>query len=346
MKTDLMKNDCIASAESSDFFHVMNPNESFSFANVSLNGKRQILNLMKDYLLDIRSNLNFKESLSFGLEIENENTNVLEMRKKLRYYKFKGWNIKHELSLKDGCEITSPILKDESASWKHVNSVCKIISNNLGVITSTCGGHIHFGADIFENNQTYWENFILICAAFEKTLYHFSSNEYRNIRPDVLNYAKSFFLKYKNTYKEIINNNCPVKDSNILNKMNKNYGISLTKVHWGRNFEKNNTIEFRMPNGSLNPIIWQNNVNFFGKLILYCKSESFDRNFIVNKLKKEKPASIEGFNEINYEDPFILADLIFDNNLDKVYFLRQYYKDQIPVPEDAEYIVKAKKFTK
>ena len=31
--------------------------------------------------------------------------------------------------------------------------------------------------------------------------------------------------------------------------------------------KKNNTIEFRCPNGTLNPIIWQNNVNLFAHLL-------------------------------------------------------------------------------
>ena len=36
------------------------------------------------------------------------------------------------------------------------------------------------------------------------------------------------------------------------------------------------TIEFRCPNGTLNEVIWQNNLNLFVHLLLYAKSNDFD----------------------------------------------------------------------
>ena len=83
------------------------------------------------------------------------------------------------------------------------------------------------------------------------------------------------------------------------------------------------TLEFRCPNGTFNPTIWQNNVNLFVKMMKYSSSSKFDKEYIDKRIK---PICINEANKIYLEDALELADLIFDNNLDKIYFLRQYLK--------------------
>ena len=50
----------------------------------------------------------------------------------------------------------------------------------------------------------------------------------------------------------------------------------LKKVSNPQLYDKSKTIEFRSSNGTLNEIIWQNNVNFFTKMLLSCASDNFD----------------------------------------------------------------------
>ncbi len=94
-------------------------------------------------------------------------------------------------------------------------------------------------------------------------------------------------------------------------------------------FWKRNTIEFRCPNGTLNPIIWQNNVNLFVNMLLYSQSSDFNEEIVsrrFNEITKEN-VRLELYKLINLDKAIELSDLIFKNNLDKVYFLRQYLKD-------------------
>ena len=91
-----------------------------------------------------------------------------------------------------------------------------------------------------------------------------------------------------------------------------------------RHFNTLGTLEFRCPNASFNPIIWQNNVNLFFKMLRYASSSKFNGDFINEKINKLDSGVI--YDEINVNDALELCDLIFDNNLDKVYFLRQYLK--------------------
>ena len=104
------------------------------------------------------------------------------------------------------------------------------------------------------------------------------------------------------------------------------------------------TIEYRCSNGTFDEIVWQNYINFFVKMMVYCKSEYFDEE-ILNR-RKEKLGNIfnniEEYSKIYLEQVLEFYDMIFDNNLDKIYFLRQYLKS-FEVSQIS--FSKAKKFT-
>ena len=92
-----------------------------------------------------------------------------------------------------------------------------------------------------------------------------------------------------------------------------------------------NTLEFRRPNGTLEEVIWQNNINVIIKLILAINSNNFDIDYIINKLKTNKDRIINKYDsaydhELNLEKALEFVDLFYDNNLDKINFLKQYIK--------------------
>ena len=64
------------------------------------------------------------------------------------------------------------------------------------------------------------------------------------------------------------------------------------------------------------------------KLCYYCKSSSFDDSTIDKRytLIKDKYDSITWYDEIYLEQALELCDMIFNNNFDKCYFLKQYIK--------------------
>lgn len=63
---------------------------------------------------------------------------------------------------------------------------------------------------------------------------------------------------------------------------------------------------------------------------MYAKSDKFNEQLIIGRIKenidKGIPSNLREYSNIRINDCLELADLIFDNNLDKIYFLRQYYK--------------------
>jgi hypothetical protein len=91
------------------------------------------------------------------------------------------------------------------------------------------------------------------------------------------------------------------------------------------------TIEFRVPNGTINPLVWQNNLNFFAKTLDYCAGERFDGAMIDEKLKTftapdNKAEFIHSTANADLTQAIEIADLVFENNRDKVYFLKQAVK--------------------
>lgn len=106
--------------------------------------------------------------------------------------------------------------------------------------------------------------------------------------------------------------------------------------------------EVRCFNGTLSPEIAQNNINLITKIVVAVIEGRIDKDYVLSEYKKYKKKSynfdkfccileseqeitqynrlLDGFNKIKMEKALKLADMIFDNNLDKLYFLKQYLK--------------------
>lgn len=106
--------------------------------------------------------------------------------------------------------------------------------------------------------------------------------------------------------------------------------------------------EVRCFNGTLSPEIAQNNINLITKIVVAVIEGRIDKNYVLSEYKKYKNKRynfdkfccmldteqeitqynrlLDGFNKIKMEKALKLADMIFDNNLDKLYFLKQYLK--------------------
>ena len=104
-------------------------------------------------------------------------------------------------------------------------------------------------------------------------------------------------------------------------------------------------VEIRNPLSTLDYIIWQNYVNFFVHLFLYCKSNNFNED-ILDRRKCEIvdiAGDLDSYDNIYLDQALELSDLIFNNNIDKIYFLRQYLKG---MEVSSERFKIAKKFTR
>lgn len=307
-----------------NLFSFINKIDNDIFSNFNEKDLKQLLKLLRLYKIDYRDSLNLEENSTFGIEIEFENRNPSKVEEIINLYNGvneSNWEFKPERSIYNGYEVSSPILTDTKDSWIELKDICTIIKNNGGKITDRASSHVHMGDQILDDNITYWLNFLKLYSAYENILFRFSYGEYECERESLYEYAHPIAGEIEN-YLESLDSS---EKANIwgliifFSSRYKSCGISVRKPLM-------DTIEFRSANGTLNPIIWQNNINFYEHFLRYSTSPNFDYGKI-NYRNKNQDSSLENYNRINIEQALELADLIFDNNLDKINFLRQYLKN-------------------
>ena len=300
---------------------------------------------LKDFFIPYRNNLGLSQNVYFGFEIEfkipkyddiyisefMDENNAAEFFLKEKKYNF-SYDIEGEIN--NHIELISPVLTDCENTWQELYNILNFIKNNDGNIDEetnlynsvSCGAHVHVGRNIFDNNPTSWINFLKLWSIFEDHIFRFTNGEYYNLRDNGVKKAAKInnicikILDDYNYFQEIdfsylINNkiNCINFNTPFINYEPLNI---LKKISEPQLYDKSKTIEFRSPNGTLNEVIWQNNLNFFTKMLLSCASNDFDIEKM-NYLYMNKSIA-------NEKD---LCDLVFVDDLDKKCFLRQYYKD-------------------
>ena len=327
-------------------------------SKMSEKDKHELLLLLKSYKISLRDRLALDPNVTFGLEFEfgtDKPSKVESSVKSLNYRwlmekRLNGswYDFKKETSSTDGYEISTPILTDSVETWKQVQEICSLIENDKCRIDERDAGHIHFGTQIIGNNPDQWLAFFRLYCLYENIIYRFSYGEFEKERSYVNSYAKPLAKEY--TYRLAKLDDAIITPSvrKIFNSLPGEYkknAIQFYKVsEGGTSFERNRTFEFRMPNASTNPVIWQNNVNFFAHFVSSVKSENIDLDLIKRKTREkiDELGKLSRYNIISVDEALELSDLIFDNNLDKINFLRQYMKEF----ETTDEFRKSESFTK
>lgn len=293
----------------------------------------ELLNYINEYKIEFREKIDIPDYVTFGTEIEFQNVPLGEINKEIK--KELNWSVKDDISVTHkkngkiiGGEIISPILTDTKEKWEELKKICHILKDNNAQVSQRCGGHIHIGSNVLEKNPEYFKNFLKLWYTYEDILYRFSTGEDRYIRKSAYHFAKSI--------REIINNNRIRIDLIKTDSQLKTVLYHLTTDRYKSvNFSNTNgirnrgidTIEFRCPNGSIEETIWQNNVNTFTKTLLYSKSDNFDQEFINFKFYEKDDCNMEYFYFMDIQRALEFADLVFEKEIDKMNFLRQYFKD-------------------
>lgn len=328
-----------------NIFNFLEPLNNNELSKLDSKDREQILKYINEYFLEYRESLFFEKNITFGTEIEFDESSPKFIKKQLSKEKLKTtWLTKTENSITEGGEVVSPILTNTKDTWINLKKVCDILKENANN-TKFCGAHIHVGSNILENDINNWLNFIYLWSAYENIIFRFSCGEFLTPRPNIMLFSSALRVLYEKKYNEAINKRYSLQK--LIDNLNfrRDLAVNLQNVSLELEKIEKNTIEFRCPNGTFNEIIWQNNINFFINLLLYSKNKSFDLDKIEYRNKKAKLSSsnIAYYNELYLDEALELADLIFEKNIDKIYFLRQYIKNY---QVSYEPLKRAKTFTK
>lgn len=296
---------------------------------------------ISNFNLEYRDSLNLDKRVTFGVEIEYERMIKLFTDFYVKR-NLKGWISKCDESLVLGGEVTSPICIDEKDTWVNLKKICSFLKKRKVITDDNAGGHVHVGAHIIKDYHSF-RKFLKTYALYENILLRFLFGQSVSPRKTFLEYSfpiSPYILKNINR----INECQSMEDIQSFLPYYRFGAINFSNIKDNMHDIKNkNTIEFRSPNGSVDEVIWQNNINTLTKFLLSVNDSNYDEEFLDYKLKNHRLSHLYGV--VNLRDALEFCDLVFNKEIDKYYFLRQYIKDF----DDTLFMdksVKTKKFTK
>ena len=310
---------------------------------------QELLVQVENYFLEYRTLLGLPNDLTFGVEIEYEFVSRRSVDKFVDKKLF-CWNSKGDASLSSGGEINSPVMMDELKYWKELKLICDHLTKVNADTQHNAGGHIHIGANILGEDIDAWRNFLKLYASYENILFRFIYGDKISARKRLLDFASPSAENIHYSLKKI-GIKTKVEDlSEIFSAVSRYKALNFSNVQFcdPSAIKCKNTIEFRGPNATSNAVIWQNNINAFAKMLVAARNKVMNEDFLDYKLKNEFVSISKNkylYDCIDIKNALEFVDLIFDNNLDKIYFLRQYLKD-LQEGYGKEEALKSKRFVK
>lgn len=213
------------------------------------------------------------KNITYGIEIESEG-DFYQFVMELEYLlprseqlagKIDFWKAEQDASLIRGVEVVSPVLTDNAKSIEDIYIICSLLQKAGLKASERCGGHIHIGADHLKSKEAY-ANLLEICGNTEEILFKISNEKGYVPRGDVLETAKSISPKINRAVKEGF---LDISDDTDLNEFIEQIKDAQEERRYSINFKKETqrTIEFRTPNGTINPQTWVDNIRLFGRIV-------------------------------------------------------------------------------
>ena len=211
--------------------------------------------------------LGIDSNLLFGLEIEAEGINEGIM-KELEFDKT-GFRCSDDGTLVLGVEVKTPKLKNQNECLSELYYVCNMLEMGGFKTSSRAGGHIHFDSSYFTHKEDYYGLFE-IWTSVEDMLYIILNDVFSLPRNDVTSFATSFVESIREQ-KEMVFESFLKDDDGFASNLHlwqndKHNGLNITHVRTDLN-----TIEFRVPNGTISFPVWMQNIKFLGRLMMVSK---------------------------------------------------------------------------
>ena len=291
----------------------------------------------------VKENVGLDPRTTIGIEIEvagftpdtlRELKKYTELFKEIKVRRnidtnLSGWRIEEEGSVDDGngLELVTPVLKDKKEDWKSVEEVCKLLrALNTGPDWDT-GLHVHIGADILGTDEEAWKNLFTIWKEAEELVYMICNPHGERARPDILDHAGPTASIIDEMFKKDL---IKINSREDLKKVASEYSrrrlsfVTFSGRTKSMNLQciaegKQNTIEFRVSNGIIEPVEIQRTAMMFAKIVETAKKLSENKDYkkdVFDSFKRE----VDPKKKIL---PFL--DLIFDDIESKVVFLDRFY---------------------
>ncbi len=222
-------------------------------------------------------------------------------------------------------EASSPILRDQEENVKDIYRICTLLKNGGLEIEENCGGHIHIGADYLTSKESY-ERLIELWCNCEKIFFEICDEPNSIKRYTYDDYATPI----SNILKEgKIESKYSLGKEDFIRELQEIQGDRYKSINFANVGKKASTIEFRIPNGTLNPNVWIENVRLFGRLMQISeelgKLDKKDPNEYTSEDRRKMWISTMLTNENvpeNDKAKFLINLLFDEEEYKKIYFKR------------------------
>ena len=250
-----------------------------------------------------KSNIKLPSDMTVGVEIESEgekkdNSFLIE-----KLTKDTEWDTKGDGTLIYGTEVASHILTgDMKKASNEIKNVCAVLNGIPQTVSERCGGHIHIGVDCLKTKKD-MVNLIKIWSNVEKILYIISNEKGKIPRKEVLEYAPPASKKFEKAIEAgTINLESEENLEKFVNEVIKAQGDRYSDINFCNiGSKEKNTIEFRLPNGTINPNTWIENVNLFGGIVKVAHELSVIQEKTEEQMTEYEKKLLENFKKLYTE---------------------------------------------
>ena len=298
--------------------------DNILFSEMDSCDKALYMNELEDYMIEYRNTIGLNPSVTFGTEIEYEGVNK-EIVDKIIEENFVTFKSTLEQNIPIGGEVVSIPLRDSINNWIDLKDLLNYLNSCKDIIRDgKTSSHVHVGANILHNYDNL-KKFVLLYGVYEGIIYRFGYMNRLNPRESMSSYAIPCASIIADKYTNIANFNGIKYIKNLFDRY---HGVNFNNLSSLKSYDYRNTIEFRMANGTLDPVLWQNTINLYTKMLLRC-TKDIDVEKLEYLLFKYKYINSDDnlFDRMILTNAFDFADIVFDNMLDKTNFIKQYYKD-------------------
>jgi hypothetical protein len=263
--------------------------------------------------LEYRSILTLPKDVNFGIELEMEDVDMINVYNQVRSTLGNNWNINKDDSLKPlrSAEIVSPVLQNTKDTWILIRKMGELL-DKMNPTYNKSSFQVNFDGSLLPKEEDRIR-FLKLYAMYEDIIYRFSKGEDEEYRESLETYAGPIIL----TLKGLVNDpRCAIE----MFSNNKRYGIIFKT-------QKKDLIEFRTPNSTSNPILMQNYITTFYYLLKFATSNKYPKKEVDEYIDRYmKIYILESYERCNEEKAIQFADMIFPKQVDKAFFLHQYLK--------------------
>lgn len=266
-----------------------------------------------------REKLTIPKNVNFGLEFELDKIDPNMVYRIVRSQMGGDWKIKEDESLTKGqnAEIVSPVLQNNKETWNMLKKLSEILSK-IDADYGKCSFQVNFDGALLPTLEKRVQ-FLKFYSMYEDIIYRFSKGEDSEYRDSLDIYASPIFLTLKHYVLMSYDLDLVIGAFSD----NKRYGIVFKSGQ--------DLIEFRTPNMTNNPILWQNYINTFYYLVDSSLSNRYNKKEVDRYVEGvHKMFLLENYEKEKKEKALEFCDTVFTNSLDKINFMHQYLDESHP----------------